>query len=471
VRQQDGDTYLEFDADGDGHVDYVQRLRGGYKDRLIFGGGVCGKVVERPAVVQDGRPVVFLLLDGVAFERIGGLYASGRFRLFRPPARVISVFPTLTDPAYDLLFRTGPTPGFEPGYFDRGRNRSTGAIWDYLRGANEAWVRFTDYRLRFIEDAVMYLLPRWVFALELRRARRVVDDRLRAGRQRVAIYLLSTDGLGHMLEASEIDRELLRLDEWIERLVYDYRGLLELVLVSDHGLSQLPPEQAPVRRFNLHKILRDNGLRMQARLRRPGDVVLPQFGLLDVARVHTFDEETREKVVETLRARPEVEFVAARDAQCVRVYRGSQVAVVSARGGAKGDLLYSYHAESGDPLELAGAVAQLREAGLMSADGHATAAAWLRASAGLPFPSAPQRLWQAFFVVSREQPDVIVCLTKCWYVGSGLLSGFVKMWGTHGGLHRRASETFAMATNVDFPAVMDLDLLRCQLREWFGWPA
>jgi hypothetical protein len=406
---------------------------------------------------------LLLLLDGVAYERVRGLYEAGCFRAFCPPARLISVFPTLTDPAYDVLFETGPTPGYEAGRYDRTRNRTEFSLWQYVRGRNETWVQHVDYRLSFWLDAVMYLLPRLVYRVELRRARRRLDQLLAAGRQEVRLYVLSTDGLGHMLRQDGIDRELRRLDAWVEEVRAAYPDL-EIVMLADHGLGRVPSGWPYVRRFDLAGVLRAAGLRVRRRLRRTGDVVLPVLGLLDVARLHCFDEETRARVVAAVRQCPEVEVVAARRDEHLEVYAGDAHAVVRKGVSLDGAPCYSYEPGTGDPLQLSAALGRLKR-------NTATADEWLAASVDLSFPAAPVRLWTGMCELSHEHPDVVVSLTDRWFVGSGLLNGFVRMRGTHGGLHRRVSETFVMGTHFEFTDPSDLAAVAARLRARWGWNA
>jgi hypothetical protein len=456
------DEYVEYDVDGDGQPEYVQRLRGGFKDQLYFlesGRKTALRCISRPAADPRSPPFLLLLLDGVAYERIAGLYAAGHFRLFRRPARLISVFPTLTDPAYDVLFETGPTPGYEAGGFDRARNRVTPSLRSYLRGANEAWVRYCDYRLSFLLDALMYLAPRQIFRYELSRVRRVFDARRAAGARQVVLYILSTDGIGHMLTPEQIDHELVRLDGWLERIVYDQRGDLEIALLADHGLSALPPEETGVERFDLAGVLKKAGLHVRKSLRATGDVVLPTFGLLDVARLYAFDAATRACAVAALRDRDEIEILAERDGDAVRVYCGPASAVVRRRGDE-----FAYECVTGDPLEL-NAVMH----GHLGGAGYAGRAEWLAGSAEAAFPAGPPRLWDGLFGLTREQPDIVVSLKGRACVGSGLLSRFVRLRGTHGGLHRRVSETFAMTTAVEVPSPCDLGQVRELLQRVFGW--
>ncbi|MEW6253130.1 MAG: hypothetical protein AB1716_21030, partial [Planctomycetota bacterium] len=344
-------------------------------------------------------------------------------------------------------------------------------LLDYIRGRNEAWVRCCDYRLSFLADAVMYLFPRRVFRSELRRARRVLDERLAQGRRIVSLYILSTDGLGHMLSPAAIEVELARLDDWIERALYDHGGELEMVVASDHGLGCLPAGCARVTRFDLRAVLRAAGLRVGRRLRRSGDCVVPGLGLLDVARLYAYDTGTRDRVVAALCGRPEIELVIVRDEDRLRVLSAGGSAEIRQRPAADGQAAYSYTCMTGDPLGLAPACAALWAAGRLSSDNFARAADWLRASADLPYPAAPPRLWRGLFVLTREQPDVVLSLNERCYAGSSLLGRFVSMQGTHGGLHRRVSETFAMSTGVDFDGPTTLPDVAARLRSAYGWAA
>jgi hypothetical protein len=417
--------------------------------------------------------VLFLLLDGVAYEHIATLHAAGRFAGLHPPTRVISTYPTLTDPAYDLLFGTGPTPGYEAGYFDRARNRLTPGFRDYVRGTNERWVRHVDYRLSYLADAFMYLAPRRVFARELRCARQLLDAAWHAGRTRLALYILSTDGLGHMLPRAALECELLRIGDWIAAARQAYPDL-EIVVLADHGLSTLPADVPYLQRFDLATVLRDAGLRVRTTLRAPGDVVIPVLGLLDTARLYASDADMCARAAAALRHRPEVELVAVRDGAALDVFGGdahARIDVDDAEPGVdRAGRRYGYRTIAGDPLRLTPAFQRLREHGLLDEDGRAAAADWVVASATAPFPAAPPRLWDGFFVVSGERPDLVLSLNDRWYAGSGLLSRLVRMQGTHGGLHRRVSETFLASTHRSFPGPLDLRGVAAALRATYGWP-
>lgn len=460
------DRYLHYDLDRDGRLDYVQRVRDGYVDRLYFppaSPGAAAQVIKRPTDDPAGGPLLVLLLDGVAYERIRSLRERGRFRLFRPPTRVISTFPSLTDLAYDSFLGTGPTPGYEAAFFDRAANRLTDGAGVYLRGENERWVRHVHYRLSFFRDVFMYLFPVPTFRGELHRARHALDERLRSGNRVAVVYILSTDALGHMLDREQIEVQLETLDRWLERALYERRGELEIVVLADHSNSA-----GAQRRFQVLRLLRDSGLRVRARLERPGDVVVPLFGLLDMVRFHTYDDTTRRRLIDVLLSRPEVELLAWPDGDDVRVAGPDGTARIVARSAGAGRE-YRYASDEGDPLKLESALAELRTRQNADPEGFATAAAWLTATVELAYPAGPPRIWDGLHHLSAERPDLIASLSSGWYVGSGFFAGFVKLQGTHGGLHRRASESFAMGTSLDLTSPMSLEGLFERVRERYAW--
>jgi hypothetical protein len=457
---------LSFDMQGGGHTDYQQRLKNGYKDRLFFpaADGTLTSAVERPLPDPQSAPLLVLMLDGVAYDRIATLWDAGHFRLFFRPTRVVSIFPTLTDPAYDVFLGTGPTPGYEAEYFDRNRNTLVGGAGAYLAGANEKWVHYSDYRLKTSDDPIMYLRPDGTFDHELARGRAVLDERFNAGDRAVVLYFLSTDGLGHTKPIADLDRHFADLDAWLERIVYDYRGRLEIVALADHGMSAF---ESPAKRFDVRKLLTAQGLHSVKRLSRSGEFAMPEFGLLDLARFNVTDEATRDRIIDLLAPRPEVELLAWRAGERIGVRGAAGTAYIFTRT-TNGRLEYKYEPATGDPLGVEAVRGALRTSG-MGADGYAPVEAWFAATSEFDFPNAVPRLSDGMERLSTERPDAIVTLVPGWYIGDPLLSGFVDIYGTHGGLHRRVTDTYFMTTFLELPGPVRLDTLGPLVRERFGW--
>src|SRR5215470_9326373 len=101
-----------------------------------------------------------IILDGVPYEAIAKLKAEGRFRRFNAPARLISTFPSLTNPAMIDILHAEDSPGYEDHYYDRESNRLLGTIQDRLNGGK--FIRGTfretfDYHAPAFKGSLAYI--------------------------------------------------------------------------------------------------------------------------------------------------------------------------------------------------------------------------------------------------------------------------------------------------------------------------
>jgi hypothetical protein len=459
----DGHTHLAFDVDGDNRIDYLQTYRGGTKRLFSLSQAhsqEAREVVDWDLLNPADERHLFLLLDGVPYDLIAELWGEGRFRLFHRPGLVISPLPSLTDVSFAKLLGAPRPPGYESAYFSRCHNRLTNGSQTYLRGANEPWRSALDYRLSFIEDAIMYIFPAYVFRRELENARRAL---LRSDSPHPVLYILSTDGLGHMLKRSQVLAYLRLLDRWIERIVYEHGARLQVTVLADHGNSFVP-----TRPLALSAAFKKAGLRAGRSLRAPGDVVLPQFGLIDFAAVYVFDDDTRTRVVETCNALEGVELVCYRQQapdRVVVIHRNQQAVIRRAEAPPA----YSYEMVSGDPLELAPMLESLTRAGLLDEKGFAPDSAWLQQTAEHVFPDPLHRIWEALHDNTDNPADVLLSLAPGWHVGDPSLDAWVKMEGTHGGLRDRSSNTFIMSTAFEVPAYLRPSEVPALVRRTIPW--
>ncbi|UCG32837.1 MAG: alkaline phosphatase family protein [Phycisphaerales bacterium] len=441
-----GATHIAFDLDGDGSPDYTQAYRGPVKRVFLFRAADDANPRHHVVDWDDLDPAnerhLFLLLDGVPYDAMAELWSEGRFRLFHRPGLLISTLPSLTDPSFAQILQAEPPCGYESCYFQRGRNRLTNGTQTYLRGDNEPWNSALDYRLNFIEDAIMYLFPGYVFRRELENARRTL---LRSERHHPVVYLLSTDGLGHMQKRTEVLRYLRLLDRWIERLIYEQGARLQITMLADHGNSFVATEP-----FRLKELLQQAGLHASRSLKKQGDVVVPEFGLIDFAALYVFDANTLHRVVEVCRRDPAVELICYRQAQPpgIIVLNGRQRALIHR---VEQPVRYGYVQLSGDPLRLAQTIRRLKQIGQLSEDGLAHDRAWLQATRHHVFPDPLHRIWQALTENTRNPADVLLSLTPGYHVGDPSLDAWARMEGTHGGLRAASSNTFIMSTALQVP--------------------
>lgn len=434
---------MAYDVSGNGVVDYVQTRRGPVKRVFRFIPVAPGRPpheVDWDRIDKSAEPQLFLLLDGVPYSLMAELWSEGSFRLFHRPGMVIGTFPSLTDLAFSELLGSDAPLGYEASYFDRNRNRLSNGTRTYLNGLNEPWRSACDYRLSFIEDAIMYLFPVFVYRQELKNARRVLDAHRS---EPTVLYLLSTDGLGHMRKPEQVKRYLRELDRWIERAVFDRAGRLQVTILSDHGNTFVP-----TRPLRLTEALRRAGLNVRTSLRRAGDVCVPAFGLIDFAAIYTVDTQTRDRV---LRACLQIEgieliFHPENDGNGVLVWSGIQKARIRWTEGAA---RFAYETLSGDPLGLRNIVHLLAEAGQLDADGFAPDRAWLESTRQHVFPDPLYRIWRALFENTQNPADLLLSLAPGWHTGDTSLDPWVKMEGTHGGLRAGATNGILMSTSFE----------------------
>jgi hypothetical protein len=446
-----------YDTDGDGRGDYFTfRNQAGRIDRIAYdpnGGGRNPQIVPLDALGFPQCRHLVLILDGVGYEVVRDFYDSGHLRLFHPPSRVIAPYPTLTDLCFEDFFGYVPVKGFEAEHYDHKAGRMAGGSWAYLRGENTPYNRLLHYRANMIWDAVGYVFPWQVFGKEINDSKRLFDRRRT---QEVRAYYVSSAGVGTKRAAEGHRMCLRKVEQLVNQVVWETRGLVKVTLFADHGHTY-----TPARRIPLEEHLRRRGWRLTKRLRSGRDVAYVRFGLETCAALSTkHPAQLAGDVVEC----EGVELVsyAARDGVVVLAPGGGSAAVRHRHGR------FRYEPHKGDPLELKGILKRLKG----DKDGYHDADELMRATAGHVYPAPLQRLWRAHFALVENPADVIVSLADEYFSGSRTFGRFTKVTSTHGGLNARNSTTFIMSTVAPLPAVMQSKDIPRHMRKLTGgdWP-
>jgi hypothetical protein len=431
-----------FDLNGDRRPDYWQYERAdGRKGELAYadGTGEPGPRVALDAQAGAACPHVLLVLDGVPFELVKQLYDEGRFRLFRPPTRVLCCFPSMTDLALADLFHAPACPGFQALYY----NRATGAVSDgnreYLAGRSAPWVAAMTYRVSTAWDVLVYLDPLAVFQHEMDQLAKLTRD-LRAGELRA--YSLGSAGLGIREGRAGIVQFLEAVDRLCEQIVYEHHGRVKISLTADHGHNLVRNE-----RVDFEPLLRASGYRPATALHDPRDVVEIRYGLVTYADFATQDPAG---VGACLLKSEAVEFACYRDGDAVLVVdRDGQARITSGPHGLR------YDSSSGDPLRLTPIIARLKAAGKVSAEGDLDGEAFFAATVDHEYPDPLARLWRAFHGMVANPPDVIANLRDGYCHGSKFFHVMAyPIRSTHGSLNRANSETFVLTMLGDLPPVL-----------------
>jgi hypothetical protein len=454
-----------FDFNGDGKCDYREILGADgavrYHQFDPRGDGSFSDVLDRQTLDPDKTQHVFLLLDGLPYSLIEQMWQDGYFRIFGRPGRIVSSFPSLTDPAYDQILHCGIPYGYEAAFYDRATGRTTPGVSFYLSGKNEAWEAGIDYRLGTIEDAVMYIWPGGVFQSELVAARKVYD-RMQA-KDRVVLYLLSPDGMCHMFTREKAREHFALLDRWIEQMVYDARGRIQVTMLADHGNNFAGCRFVPIQ-----ETLKASGLRVVDRLKKSGDVVVPRFGLINFASVFCYSDVERRRAVDAILPLEGVDAVAWREGEVVCVANRHGSARINRIGG-DGQDRFRYRPIEGDPLGVLPTVQQMQEKGQVDADGYATEEAWFLATRDLPMPAPVQRVYHSLHSNAVNIADVVISMADGYYYGDRSFEKFVKLNGTHGGLSREGTDSFLMSTAFEAPAYCRLDEVLPVINQAVAW--
>jgi hypothetical protein len=275
---------------------------------------------------SSGSRRLVIVLDGVPYQTIAELRAEGRFRRFNAPARMISMFPSLTNVAMIEILQAGDSPGYEDHYYDRERNRILGTIQDRLQGGK--FIRGTfretfDYHAPAFKGAMAYLAaPAGTIAVAhldlsaFRKAFRESDAPL------FVAYIGETDSLTH-LGGKKMLKSLLRaLDRTVEELISESEGRLEVEMFSDHGNNY-----ADYTSVELNDAINGAGFKTEKSLISPNSVVLPKYGLVGASTLFT-SPENRARLAEVCAKTKGVDFAVYQSGKDV-------IELISVRGRAR----------------------------------------------------------------------------------------------------------------------------------------
>ncbi len=446
TRERDGETTTRaFNIGHKKRPNYFERFQKGRVATLSFdddADGTIDEIVEMAPNNDD--PHLVLILDGVPFDLVRSMYDDGRFRLFAPPIRMVSVFPSMTDLALTRIVRSKRCIAAQSLYFDRETNRLSNGNSVYLNGKNAPWRERMHYCATQHVGANAYLNPPFVFSTELRG---MYESFKKAGPGIAFAYSVGTAGLGTRGGEDAIRAYLLEIEKLCERITYDRRGRVKISILGDHGHTLRQG-----RRVTFKQALTAAGFRIGASIRGPNDVVPIHYGIVTYAQFHT---DRARAVADVLAKQPSVDLVAFREADRVVVQRPGAAATIGKREGG-----FDYDTSHGDPLELAGIIEALRDTGHVAADGTIADRPLFDATVTHRYPDPLHRLWSCFDDLVDKPADVIASLKPEYCHGSKFFHFFVApIASTHGGLEYESSVTFLLtnASREPLPAACRVD--------------
>ncbi len=425
--------------------------------------GTPDSVVSLDSIPVEQCRHLVIILDGFSHDVVREFQNTRGLKLFHPPSKIVSPYPTMTDMCLEDLLGFVPVKGFQAEYFNHRKNRIEGGADEYLSGDNQPYNQFMHYRANLIVDAVSYLYPMKIFGHELDRVKKTFDKR--ASRE-VLTYLVSSAGVSTRDGKDGQFACLREVDRLVKQVVAETRGLTKITLLSDHGHSYTPARPAKLAAF-----LEKNDWDVTDRLCDNDDVVLVKFGLVTMAGLST---RRPHALAKDLAACPAVELVSVRNKQnpssSLTVYEGpvrKGAPRVEATIHRTSTGRYIYERMGDDPLGLDDALKTLPSPGKL---GSYDANDLLVATVDAKYPAPMQRLWRAHFGLVENPPDVIVSLKAEYYNGSEALARWVDVNSTHGSLARSQSVTFIMSTIAPLPPVMRARDVPAAMRKALGQP-
>lgn len=409
------------------------------------------KPVKTLKGAQEIAPrTLFLALDGVDYELISELKREGYFSDFAKPIPLVSTFPSDTTIGFTGIFwplAVGQVPGYESRFFSREDNRIMGGTpLDIYKIDINYKNYFDNFRHTMQEKTVMYVTPGAAGKADLINTEKMLYEN---NKRVVFSYIGATDGSAHMLGRLRTKRFLVFMDNYIKRMMEKYRNKtgedLRIVLLADHGFQYNRLKTIDL--GDMKKAIAAKGYRFNSKIEDKKDVVAVKFGLLSAGVMFT-DPQGREDVARAIATIDGVDIVTWRDERG-RVHVLNQQgdeAVFEYRTLGKKLLTMRYKTITGDPLNYL----PLLQDNKLTAGQWLSPQTWFQLSSHAYYPDAGYRLYDAYFRLIKNEADVIFGTKPNYQYGALVtrIATYPKFGqrGTHGGLFRQTSWTFAMET-------------------------
>jgi len=448
------DAHAAYDTDGDGDADFFYLADpAGHINRIALADAQGNPLPMSFGGAAKGRHLV-LILDGVGLDLISEFYADGHFRMFYPPSRIITPYPSMTDICLTQVLGTRRPIAYEARYFDRDTNRMVGGSQAYLDGTNEPHLYLFDYTASTTDRGLGFLWPGYIYGKEIGDARRAFEQ---STDPEFIAYFGSAAGLGTRDGRKGHAEVLEKIERLINYVIWDSRGNVTITLMSDHGHSYTAAKPWPV-----SKHLANKGWKLSDHLDGSNrTAVQTRFGLVTFASFNTLKPAD---LAGDLLGCDGIDIISYTDGDRVaamNVY--GQKAVIRHRNGR-----FAYEPVTGDPLMLGNVLAQLTPdaAGYYDARELAVATAWH------VYPAPLQRLWEGHFTVVDEPANVLVSLRNDTFTGSDGFAGSVKVASTHGSLNRQNTLGFVMSTAGQMVHVLRSEDVAAEMTKLLGrpWP-
>ncbi len=384
---------------------------------------------------------LYLGLDAVPHSVFVEAQKRGFFKDFRPPSKVISVFPTLSNYAWSVILNTETLESYQAKYYHHSLNRIVGRLL-YEVGKPTFPNKFDFCDNRVLKKVIAYVSSGGSIKGEMKH---LVENVLASNQPRLFFAFSGTsDIVAHMKGEKGLFKLLKVVDReitWLRKEhLNKFKEPLAVTLLSDHGNTMLEGKIIEV-----NKLLKENHFHRTKKLMSHDDVVYHSSGILSVALFY-IQEPRKIELAQLLATQHWADVVVTHDK------RKGVFLIIS----QKGALSFEYEEENNnfriqnvigeDPL---GLLQQNVPIGKWISQREI-----LEASVKTKYPDSLMRIQRGLTQSVNHPASVIVSLKRGWESGSKFmkfLSIFKGRAGTHGGLSTDDSLGFLSSTDYDFP--------------------
>ena len=399
-------------------------------------------VFRAQSFAADSSPRhLYFGVDAVPFSVFVEAQERGLFKDFRPPSKVISVFPSLSNYAWATILNTEKLESYQAKYYHFGFNKIVGRLL-YEVGETAYPNKFDFYDNRTLKKVMAYITSGGSVKGEMEH----LAEKVLASNQPRLIFALTgtSDIVAHMKGAKGLHKLLKVVDQEITRIreehLKKFNEPLSVTLLSDHGNTLISGKIIEVNR-----VLKENNFHPTKKLKSPDDVIYHCSGMLSVAPFY-IQEPRKIELAKLLATQPWCDVV-------VTFNKKNGVFLVISQ---KGTLFFEYSNENND-FRIQNVIGE-DPLGLLQQ--NIPLGEWvpqsevLKASVKTNYPDSLMRIQRGLIGGVNHPASVVVSLKKGSESGSKFmkfLSIFKGRSGTHGALAAIDSVGFLSSTGYDFP--------------------
>ncbi len=392
-------------------------------------------------------------LDGIGYSLFKEMHEGGHFRNFHSPSRMISTFPSISDPNWSRLFDVPVSESYTKVYFDQkrnqGRGKKVGNILYHLshpptheKGFHFKAKGFWGHLVTMVWTETSAL--HWLDVLE--------EDFFNVADVKNYFALIAnSDIISHVNGRHSILRYMKKIDDRLKAIEKKYRKLygkeLEIILISDHGNSFFKKIES----IHYKSVLKDKGWSYQSQLKNKLDYTFISPEIISFGAFYCKNSQ-RFKLAKDL------SYVEGVHITAIKGKLKNTVDVFSESGKNHSQIFIDpkrqrvgYKVIQGeDPFSH---ISLFKNTKLSWED-------YFKRTVDLEYPYALVRLWESLYINSIQSAQVVVS-GKAGYAFSNvalrIMLGFDGLHSTHGSLNRGDTTGLFVSNQRVLPSIRPED--------------